>query len=51
MTAEATQTVDTTQRLTQLREILAKETPRIDAFVVPSVDARMLNLLSSIQEI
>lgn len=40
MSSEVTQTVDTTRRLARLREILSKETPKVDVFVVPSEDAR-----------
>ena len=32
--------VDTSQRLAALRKLMKEETPPIDAFVVPSEDAR-----------
>ena len=34
------QTIDTSQRLANLRQILASHDPKIDVFVVPSEDAR-----------
>ena len=46
MTAAA-QTVDTTQRLAALRDILRHEKPQVDAFVVPSEDARMSSFLDT----
>lgn len=48
MTAIGTQTVDTTQRLAALRRILANEIPVIDAFVIPSEDARKFPKISLI---
>ena len=36
-----TMTVDTSQRLTALRQLLDRHSPKLDAFVVPSEDARM----------
>lgn len=37
-----TMTVDTTQRLAALRQLLDRHSPKIDAFVVPSEDARTM---------
>lgn len=37
-----TMTVDTSQRLAALRQLLDRHSPKIDAFVVPSEDARMM---------
>ena len=40
-----TMTVDTSQRLTALRQLLDRHSPKLDAFVVPSEDARMTSYL------
>jgi Xaa-Pro aminopeptidase len=41
MGATATGTVDTTERLAKLRELLKKPENNVKAFVVPSEDQRM----------
>jgi hypothetical protein len=41
MSATATGTVDTTERLAKLRELLRKPENNVKAFVVPSEDQRM----------
>lgn len=40
-----TMTVDTTLRLAALRQLLDRHSPKIDAFVVPSEDARTMPAL------
>ena len=47
MGAIGTQMVNTTARITALRELMAKKEYNVDVFVVPSEDQRELSTLGS----